>query len=197
MKDLKQLFRKHHGYARMKDMRLAGFHPRVIASAVANGEIEKVKRGLYKLSGYAWDENSSFLDISRANKRAVICLLSALSYHELTTFNPSEITVAVPHNTTRFLIKYPPVKVFYYPEKFYAIGMDEIATKNGSFKIYGKEKTICDMFRYRKQLGEDLAIEALRTYVRSKGSNLKRLQEFAVQCQVKSVLIPYLRALVG
>jgi predicted transcriptional regulator of viral defense system len=197
MKDIKQLFRRQHGYARMKDLKQMGFHPRVIASAVVDGEIEKVKRGLYKLTNYTWDENSSFLDVNRANRRAVICLLSALSYHELTTFNPSEIMVAVPHNTTRFRIVYPPVRVFYYPDRFYSIGINQIKTKNGSFRIYNKEKTICDMFRYRKQLGEDVAIEALKNYVRSKSADLKRLHEYAVLCQVKSILIPYLRALVG
>ncbi len=158
--------------------------------------IEKINPGLYKLIDYSWDEHLSFLDVANAKKNAVICLISALEYHQLSTINPPVISIAVPHNTDKFSMKYPPVKVYYYQDTFYELGIEEIKTKTGSFKIYNAEKTICDMFRYRNKLGEDLALEGLRNYLRRKDANLAKLRKYAIKCQVKTVLLPYLKAMV-
>jgi len=191
-----KFFKVHHGYSRMKDLRNAGIHTRDIAKAMDMKIIEKINPGLYKLIDYSWDEYLSFLDVANAKKNAVICLISALEFHQLSTVNPPVISIAVPHNTDKFSMKYPPVKVYYYQDTFYELGIEEIKTKMGSFKIYNAEKTICDMFRYRNKLGEDLALEGLRNYLRRKDANLAKLRKYAIKCQVKTVLLPYLKAMV-
>ena len=114
MKAMIKIFYSNKGYARMKELKVAKIHTRNIANALSEGIIEKIKPGLYKLVNYQWDENGSFTDISKSNKMAVICLTSASEYYEFTTFNPSIITVAVPNNTGRFLINYPPIKTYYF-----------------------------------------------------------------------------------
>jgi predicted transcriptional regulator of viral defense system len=197
MDEISKIFRTHGGYARMHDLRAAKIHYRTIVSAVKDGQIEKIKRGLYKLSDYPWDSHSGFIDIQRSNKNAIICLTSALEYYDLATINPSEITIAVPHNTDYFKIAYPPVRVFYYPKKYYELGVEVVKRKSGEFKIYNKEKTICDAFRYRNKIGEDLAIESLKNYLKSKKIDLNLLQKYAIICNVKTIMIPYLRVLVG
>ena len=130
--------------------------------------IEKIKPGLYKLTDYPFDENENFASVCRANERAVIALLSAASYYELTTYDPPEIYVAVPNNTDKFELVYPPIKVYYFIDKYYQPKIDEINTESGKIKIYTKEKTIVDLFRYKNKLGEDVALESLKTYLKSR-----------------------------
>ncbi|MGD8781971.1 MAG: Abortive infection protein AbiEi [Ignavibacteria bacterium] len=168
MKKLEKIFEKNKGFTRMKEMREAGIQTRDIAKASADGIIAKIKPGLYKLTAYSFDENESFATVCRANKKAVICLLSAAEYYELTTFNPSEIYVALPMNTPRFNIGYPPCRVYYFERNKYELGVREIDTGSGRIKIYSKEKTIVDLFRYKNKLGEDVALESLKTYMRSR-----------------------------
>jgi len=181
----------------MKDLRSMKIHTRDISHAVSRGLIERVKPGLYKLRDYPWEEHSALVDVCRAKKDAVICLTSALEYHGLTTFNPSEITVAVRHYTSRFRMPYPPVRLFYFRESFYSPGIETIQTKHGSIRVYNREKTVCDLFRYRKKLGEDIALEGLRNYLKLKEANINKLKKYAELCQVKTVITPYLKAILG
>ncbi|MBA4313541.1 MAG: Abortive infection protein AbiEi [Chlorobiaceae bacterium] len=197
MDQIVRFFKKHGGYGRMQDMKVAKIHTRDIAKAVSNNLIEKIKPGLYKLIDYPWNENSSLIDICHANKATVICLSSALRYYNLTTFNPSEVTVAVPHNTDRFKIKYPPIRVFYFPNAFYSPGIEKIQIKSGTIRVYNKEKTVCDMFRYRNKLGIDIALEGLKSYLKLKEANINKLSKYAEVCQVKTVMMPYVKAIVG
>jgi predicted transcriptional regulator of viral defense system len=192
-----QFFRQHKGYAQMKDLKAEGFHTRKIQSAIEEGLIYKIKPGLYKLVDHQWNEENELVDVCRAKESAVICLTSALEYYGLTTFSSSMVAVAVPHNTDKFVLKYPPIQVFYFPLRFYQPGIETIETPNGPIRIYNVEKTICDMFRYRKRLGEDLAIEGLKNYLKRQTFRVHKLQQYAEICQVKTILLPYLKALVG
>ena len=186
------------GYARMKELRAAGFQTRDIADLVAQAQIERVKPGLYRLAVHnASAENAGLADVCRALPDGVICLLSALDYHGLTTFNPSEVYVAIPHEAKPPRLFYPPIKPFYFRERFYTPAIEHIKTAAGEIRVYGREKTICDMFRYRQKLGEDLALEALKTYLKLKDSSTVRLLEYASICQARTVMIPYLKALVA
>jgi predicted transcriptional regulator of viral defense system len=194
--NVQDFFGKHNGYARMKDLKKNGFHTRVIAKALNDNIIEKVKPGLYKLVDYEWDENSSFIDITKVSSKAVICLNSALHYYNLSTINPNLVHVAVPNNTARFSLDYPPVKLFYFSDTIYPLEIIEIKGSNGTFKIYSIEKTICDAFRYRKRIGEDLALEALKNYMRRKESDLNRLYKVAKECKIAKVIEPYIKAMV-
>jgi len=195
MKTIDQIMRKYKGFARMKELRSEGVQTRDIASLVKEGVIEKVKPGLYKLVDYPWDEHESFADVCNANKNVVICLLSAVSYYELTTFNPSEIYVSVPHNTDRFFLKYPPVKVYYFIEKYYKPGIQEKETPSGKIRIYNKEKSLGDLFRYINKLGEDVALESLKTYMKSRDRDLAKLHEYSVICGVKDKMEPFIKGM--
>ncbi len=198
MKDIIKFFLKNMGYARMKELKQAGFHTRRIKQILEQGKIEKIKPGLYRLSDmYGTGEFSqSFIDICNSMPKGIICLISALEFHQLSTINPSKVYVALPNSDKQNIIKYPPVKVFYFRNRFYDLGIDEKITKTGKFKIYNAEKTICDMFRYRNKLGEDLALEGLKNYLKRKDANIARLREYAFKCQVKTVMLPYLKAMV-
>lgn len=181
----------------MKELKEAGIHTRTIREFLEKEHILKIKPGLYKLRYHQRDEYESFVDISKANDKAIICLSSALAYHELTTFNPSRVTVAVPNNTDKFELEFPPIDVYYYRENIYEAGIETVERSYGSFKVYNKPKTVCDMFHYRKKVGEDLAFEGLRNYLNTPESNLNTIQKYMEICRVKTVMKPYLKALVS
>jgi predicted transcriptional regulator of viral defense system len=186
------------GYARMKDLRAAGFQTREISDQVAAGLIERVKPGLYRLAGLAdTAEHAGLVDVCRAIPEGVICLVSALGYHGLTTFNPSEVYVAITHGGKPPRMNYPPIKPFYFRERFFTPGIETVSIPAGGIRIYNREKTVCDMFRYRRKLGEDLALEGLKEYLKQKEANIPRLLEYAAICQAKTVMLPYLKALVA
>lgn len=193
-----EIFNKNKGYATMSELKKRRIHTREIAKALSEGILEKIKPGLYKLVSYPWDEHSGFSDICKANKKAVICLLSAASYYEMSTFNPSEIYVAVPNNTDKFILKYPPVRLFYFSDTNYPIGIESIETRSGIFRIYGKEKTIADLFRYSGKLGEDIALESIKNYLREKKRrNIPKLLEITKLCGMQKKIEPVLKAIMS
>lgn len=202
-------FRKHGGYALMKELKAASFQTRDIARLLKEGAIIKVKPGLYrvanvgemvlplpKMKGSGSTISQEIIDVCKALPDGVICLASALAFYDLTTFNPSEIYVAIPNAAKVPKIDFPPLRVFYFRERFYKPGIERIEVPNCTIKIYSKEKTICDMFRYRNKYGEDLALEGLKTYLSRKEANVNKLRKYAGICQVKTVMMPYLKALV-
>lgn len=193
MEKMIEIFESHKGFAQMKELKEAGIHTRIISQAVKEGVIEKVKPGLYKLVDYAFDGHESFASVCNANKRAVICLLSAASHYEFTTYDPSEVYVAVPHNTDKFILDYPPIKVYYFIDKFYQTGIEELETESGTVKIYSKEKTVIDLFRYLNKLGEDVALESLKTYLRSKGKKVNVLADMASKLGVYKTMEPFIK----
>ena len=199
MEEIVEYIANNGGFASMKELKEANFHTREITLLVKEKTLEKIKPGFYRLSDYGYfkDVNLSLITVCRADPQAVICLISALDYYEITDFNPSEIYYAIPHSQKKKSISYPPVKTFFFRERFYKPGIDIIHTKYGELKIYNKEKTICDMFRYRNKLGEDLAMQALKNYLKQKKKSIATLIKYAEICQVKTVIMPILKGLVA
>ncbi len=184
-----------NGYAQMKDLKASGIHPRSIKKAVDRGSVEKVKPGLYKLVDFPWDENSSFVDICRSNKKAVICLTSAIEYYGLTTFNPDFVTFAIPMKVKANKMFYPPSKPYFFRDNVYRLGIETVSSNSGNFLIYSVEKTIVDLFRYRNKIGDDIFLEALKNYLSSSTREIASLLDFAGQCGVLPKIKPYLKAL--
>ena len=164
----------------MKELKAASVHTRDVQRLIAEGLIEKIKPGLYKLVDLPETDGVpvSFVDICRAIPPAIICLLSALDYYDLTTFVPSQVYVAVPNSFKPPKIEYPPVTLFYFRARVYDLGIQTIETSSGVVQIYNREKIICDVFRYRNKPGEDIAIEGLRNYLNSKGAKFYFLLNF-------------------
>jgi predicted transcriptional regulator of viral defense system len=196
-KQIKKASLAGHGYVRRSTLDKYRIQARALKTLVAEGTAHKVKPGLYKLASSgktagAWED---FVDVCTAMPSAVICLYSALSYYDLTTFNPPQVAIALPRNVTPARMSFPPVKAFRFSERFYSPGVERVRAGMGHFRIYSPEKTICDCFRLRRSLGEDLALEALKAYVQSHGFDSAKLNEMAAVCRVTSVIKPYLRAL--
>jgi predicted transcriptional regulator of viral defense system len=199
MEKILNFFYDHGGYARMRDLKAAAIQTRDITRLVRQNKIEKIKPGLYRLVDLPEVDGIpiSFFDICHAIPKGIICLVSALEYYDLTTFNPSEIYVAIPHAEKKPKIEYPPAKIYFFRNRFYQAGIQEIRKNLGVIRIYNPEKTICDMFRYRNKLGEDIALEGLKNYLGRKDANINKLQEYAEMSQVKTVLFPYIKVLIA
>ena len=195
-KKINKVFKKHGGFARTKDILAAGIHRRDIKRIRDEGRIIRVKRGLYRLSDIPLVSNQGYIDLARAVPEGVICLLSALSYHELTTFNPSVISMALCRGRRRPKIEYPPVEFYYFSKKQFKAGVNEIKIKGHKISIYCPEKTICDCFRYRSKLGLDIAKEGLSEYLKRKGRNLESLFEYAEICRVKKLMEIWVNAMI-
>ena len=195
MSKLLEYFNKN-GYAKVKELKIKSFQTRDISNLLEEGFIYKIKPGLYRISEFplSIETKESYLDICRAVPEAVLYLISALDFHNLTTFNPSEIYIAIPRSKKAPKISYPPVKFFYLYDNFYSTAIQKIKTPYGDIKVYDKEKTICDIFRYRNKLGEDLAIEGLKNYLKLPESDITKLMNYSKKYKVSSVLTPYLKA---
>lgn len=132
-----------------------------------------------------------------AMPKAVICLTSALAFYELTTFVPTSVTFAIPRSDKPVKLAYPPNEPYYFSEEQYKSGIKHHEKKAGHVRIYSPEKTICDCFRFRNKLGEDLALEGLKEYLRRRNRDLNKLMKFAEVCRVKGIVSQYVKAIVG
>ncbi|GAG79285.1 unnamed protein product, partial [marine sediment metagenome] len=137
-----------------------------------------------------------YIDLAQAVPDGVICLLSALSYYELTTFNPSVISMALCRGRRRPEVEYPPVEFYYFSTKQFKAGINKIKIKAHKIIIYCPEKTICDCFRYRNKLGLDIVKEGLSEYLKRKDRDLERLFEYAEICKVKKLMEIWVNAMV-
>lgn len=196
MNKIISFFKGNYGYARMKDLKNQGFQNRKIKKLLEDGIIEKLKPGLYRLSNED-SEYTSLMDVCTAIPKGVICLISAMNYYNFTTFNPWEVDIAVPMYHNPPSIEYPPVRVFHFRENTYKNGIEIIKTNEGLLKIYSREKTVCDMFRLRKRLGEDLAIEGLRNYLEWSKNNTVELRKYMKITRMENVMSPYIKAMVN
>jgi predicted transcriptional regulator of viral defense system len=192
---IREIFIKNKGYCTFKEMRLNKVHTSTIRKLSAEKNIEKIKPGLYKLAEYDYDSQTGLLDVCKAEPAAVICLVSALSYYDLTTQNAYIIDIAIPNSKKAGKINYPPVKYHFFRENSYLMGIETIKTTGGTIKIYNREKTICDLFRNRRFYGEEMLLESLKEYLRQKDKNLTRLYEYSKKMKVSKMLTQYLKIL--
>jgi len=183
---------KYNYFRQTSQLLKAGIHPREIKKALENGWIIKIKRGLYMLADAYNGLESDLVAITKASKHTVICLASALQFYNLTTYISPKITVGVPNNVSHLKFEYPPVKFYYFDKNTYKIGITRIKTASGIIRIYNLERTICDAFRFRRELGEDIVVGALINYVKRKDSNISKLMEYASMLRIKTVITPYL-----
>jgi len=191
-----EVFKTHKGFARTKDILAAGVHTRNIKRARGKGQVIQVKRGFYRLAEIPLISNQGFVDLARAVPEGVICLLSALAYYELTTFNPSVIAMAICRGSRKPKIEYPPVEFYHFSKKQFEAGINKIKIKSHEIRIYGPEKTICDCFRYRNKLGIDITKEGLSEYLKRKDRSLEKLLEYAEICRIKPLLQTWLNAMI-
>jgi predicted transcriptional regulator of viral defense system len=188
---LEHLFEKHAGVLTYREAVAAGINPRLLSEWVEEGKAERVQRGVYRLVDAPAFTFDTWLELNLRIPKGVICLLSAAMVHELTTFVPSEVFMALPNKAWRPKIEYPPVRYFYFSGSAYDYGIEDYKTGAGTFKLYSLEKTIADLLRYRNKLGQNLFLEALKTYLGTKNFRIPKLLEAARACGVEKLMLDY------
>lgn len=197
MNDIIRYIKSRGGYASMKELKALKFQPRNIKALLDENVIEKIKPGLYRISNTKYFKcvNLSFTDVCNAVPSCVICLGSAISFYNLSTFNPPEVHAAVLNSEKPVKINYPPVKYYFFRKAQYDTGQSIIKTKHGNIRIYDVEKTVCDIFRFRNTFGDDIALEVLRNYTKRKDKNYVKLLNYSKICRVNTVIESYLKGM--
>jgi predicted transcriptional regulator of viral defense system len=191
----RQVFSKHGGMLRTSKALQLGIHPRTLYELRDTGDIERVGRGLYRLSTASPLSSPDIVPITIRVPRAVVCLISALAHHGLTTQVPHSVDIALPSHAQIPKIDRVPLRVFWYPEPSFSAGVDIVTVDKVPVRIYSPEKTIADCFKYRNKIGLDIPIEALRTYrERTRKPDFQALTKFAQINRVQKVMRPYLEA---
>jgi predicted transcriptional regulator of viral defense system len=192
-----KLIRKK-GIVRSGDIVAAGLPVAYLSRMAKSGELIQERHGLYHLPGYESEpsEHQSLIEVSQRIPRGVICLLSALRFHELTTQNPFEVWVAVENKSYLPKFDYPPVRVVYFSGAAFSFGVNLHNISGVRVRIFNEAKTIVDCFKYRNKIGLDVALEALREGWQQKRFRIDEINEYAEICRVRNVMRPYLEALV-
>lgn len=173
----------------------AGIHPRTIYAMRDQGVIERLGRGMYRFADMPSLENPDLATVAMKVPRGVICLISALSYHELTTEIPHEIYLALPRGAEPPRLAYPPLRIFWFSGPAFSEGVEQHDVDGIPVKVYNPEKTLADCFKYRNKIGLDVVLEALKFYRQRKRFQADDLVHFARICRVEKVMRPYLEAI--
>lgn len=174
-----------------------GIHRQVLTRLVAEGQIERVARGVYRLPEQPITEHHGLALTAAAVPQGVICLLSALQFHGIGTQLPSEVWMALDRRAWRPKLTYPPLRIVRFTGEALSAGVETHRMEGRPVKVYGVAKTVADCFKYRNKIGLDVALEALREGWRARRFTMEELDRYAAICRVQQVMRPYLEALVA
>jgi len=189
-----EIFREHGGQLRMSEAIKHGITRYMLYSLRDKGVIERVSRGIYRLVDLPPISNPDLVTVSLRFPNAVICLVSALAYHDITTQIPHAISVAIPKDSRMPSLDYPPIQAHKFSNEAYKSGIEEHLIDGVPVKVYNPEKTLADCFKFRNKIGMDVALEALKLYKTRKKFDLGKLLKYAKICRVEKVMRPYLEA---
>lgn len=161
------------------------------------GKLQRVGRGLYALPGAEPSEHRSLAEAAKRVPSGVICLLSALRFHELTTQAPFEVWMAIGPKAWHPRVQHPPLRIVRFSIRALDEGVEEHVLEGVPVAIFSPAKTVADCFKYRNKIGLDVSIEALRECRRSQRCSMDELWRYAGICRVRNVMRPYLEAVAG
>ncbi len=188
-----EVFGLHKGYARTKDIMDAGLHHHYLDLLFKEGKVVKIKRGLYRLASFSTEDEIE--EVSRIVPDGVVCLFSAWNFYQLSDFVPPEYHVAIEKSRKVALPDYPPIKVYFWSEKYWSVGITEATIGDTTVKIYEKEKSVCDAIKFRNKIGKDVEREVLTNYLKAKDRNIDKLLRYARLLRVEAQMKTYLSIL--
>lgn len=189
-----RIFKERHGTLRTVEALRAGIHPRTLYALRDRGEIQQVARGLFRLTELPPMGEPDLLTVAKKVPHAVFCLLTALAFHRLTTQVPHAVEIALPRTARVPRLDHPPIKVFRFSAESLAAGVETHTLDGVPIRLYSREKTLADVFKYRNKVGLDVALEALRTYRSQPKRDFQTVLKYARICRIEKVIRPYLEA---
>jgi predicted transcriptional regulator of viral defense system len=189
------LFRQHGSTMRTTEALRLGIHPRTLYALRDSGALVRLSRGLYRLAEFPPLSNPDLVTVALSISRAVVCLVSALAFHELTVQVPHTVDIALPRGAARPHLDYPPLRIFWFSGPAWSEGARTYQVDDVLIRIYSPEKSVTDCFKFRRKIGLDVALEALKQYRQRQDFDVGRLLYYARICRVENVMRPYLEAL--
>lgn len=186
---------QRHGLIRPQDLQVRGWARTYLQRLEKKGQINRVSRGLYTAVQTDFTENHSTAEVCKRVPHAVVALLSALKFHNLTTQMPFEIWIAIDVKARKPAIEYPPIRVVRFSGKALSEGIASHKVEGVMVRVYNIPKTIADCFKYRHKIGLDVAIEALKQCREQRLASNDELWQYARICRVANVMQPYLQAI--
>ncbi|WP_308644826.1 type IV toxin-antitoxin system AbiEi family antitoxin domain-containing protein [Oceanotoga sp.] len=190
-KKLNELFNKNKGILKTNQLKKAGLSDREIKKLLIQGKINKIKRGYYEINNNIYPED---VIIARLFPEAIIYLESALFHYKYIDRVPSETQIAVNKNNekSKYKIDYPLIKVFYIEPKILQIGVDYYEKMGIKIKIFDRDKTICDVMRYRNKLDVEIFRKSIKSYINDQNKNLKNLELYSKKLNIQDKIDKYL-----
>ena len=185
---------KETGVLRPRDLQRIGISAVYLNKLHAEGVLDRPSRGLYTLADSQPSENRTIAEACKLVPTGVICLLSALRFHDLTTQSPFEVWLAINEKARLPKIDYPPLRIVRFSGGALSFGVVTHKVEGVQARVYSPAKTVADCFKYRNKIGLDVAIEALRDCLQQRKATMDELWEAAKVCRMSRVMRPYLEA---
>lgn len=185
---------RRSGAIRLRDAMERGIHPEVLRRLVATGQLVRPARGIYALPERDVSEHADLAQAAMRVPGGVICLLSALNYHQIGTQLPHEVWMMIARRSHRPRVEHPPMRFIGASGPSLTEGIESATIDGQTVKIFNPAKTVVDCFRYRRHVGLDVALEAMRDALRKRRCTPDAIARCAAKCGVGSVVRPYLEA---
>ncbi|MBL4729532.1 MAG: type IV toxin-antitoxin system AbiEi family antitoxin domain-containing protein [Gammaproteobacteria bacterium] len=188
-------FARQQALVRPRDLSAKGLPKDYLFQLAREGVLENIGRGLYQWPKREVSRHQSLLEVAKMVPKGVVSLLSALSFHELTTQNPFEVWLAIDRKARRPSIDYPPIRFVTMSQSGMAEGVKLHTIEGVDVKVFCVAKTVADCFKYRHKIGLDVALEALKEGWKAQKFTMDELAYYAKVCRVGKVMQPYMEAL--
>jgi predicted transcriptional regulator of viral defense system len=180
---------------RTSQILLAGIHRRDLYALRDAGILEAFSRGLYRLTELPPLAEPDLVTVAARVPKAVVCLISALHFHGLTTEIPRNVSIALPRGTARPRLAWPPLRVYYFSRAMFDLGIETHPHDGLGIRVYVAAKTVADCFKFRNRIGMDVPIEALRSGLSERKFTPAEVMRFAKICRVDRIVRPILEAM--
>jgi len=183
------------GLIRPRDLTERGLPTVALTRLIRQGRLQRVGRGLYSLPDRPVSEHNALAEVARKHPQAIVCLLSALRFHDLTTQSPFEVWLAIPNKARAPKMDYPPLRVVRFSGAALTRGVEVHVIDGVPVRVTSVARTVADCFKFRNKIGLDVALEALQEAWRTRRINMDELWRYATLCRVANVIRPYMESL--
>lgn len=190
-----EVFTRHGGTMRTGEAAADGVHYSTLYWMRDEGLLEQLTRGVYRLAELSGPSKYDVVTVAARMPSAILCLISALEFHDIGTQIPSAVSIAIGKKDREPQFEYPPVRVYRMSGRALGSGVEEHDIDGTKVRVFGVAKTVADCFKFRNKIGQDVAVEALQEVVRSRKATPARVMEFAEIDRVAKIVRPYLEAL--
>jgi predicted transcriptional regulator of viral defense system len=180
---------------RVKDLLDQGIHPEHMRRLLKKGVVERTSRGVYRLAQTEGTEHQALAEVAKRVPHSVVCLISALAFHQIGTQLPADVWLAVERKAALPTSMNPRLRVVRLSGASFTEGIEEHSIEGVKVRVYNPAKTVVDCFKFRNKVGMDVAMEALRECWRGKKATMDQLWQYAKICRVDKVMRPYLEAI--